>query len=240
MGEEIGSLEGGKAADLVVWRRPDVAARSRTGRRPTWSGRSSSAAGSSSTSGTEPAALGLAARLQEDRRRLGRQARDRDRQLRLRGRDRRPSRGRTSRGPRRISGASSSSGIATTIRGSSCATSSAAFVAESGPPIGTQAMSTGPMSASFSSVRRWPISPRWIVWSPSSSTRNATCLPRSAPLASSRYVRTPGQQDVVDLVLAGSVEDERVVERARQERRARRAIACPWPWAAACRRGGST
>ena len=52
-------------------------------------------------------------------------------------------------------------------------------------------MSTGPMSASFSSVRRWPISPRWIVCIPSSSTTNATCLPRSAPFASSRYVRTP-------------------------------------------------
>ena len=51
---------------------------------------------------------------------------------------------------------------------------------------GTQAMSTGPMSPSFSSVSRWPMSPRWIVCIPSSSTTNAVWRPRSAPRASSR------------------------------------------------------
>mgnify|MGYP003335998790 CR=1 FL=1 len=53
-------------------------------------------------------------------------------------------------------------------------------------PTGTHAMSTLPTSASFSSVRRWPMSPRWMVCIPSSSTTNEVCLPRSAPRLSSR------------------------------------------------------
>ena len=52
-------------------------------------------------------------------------------------------------------------------------------------------MSIGPMSPSFSSDSRWPMSPRWMVWTPSTSITNETCLPASAPRASSRYVRTP-------------------------------------------------
>ena len=49
------------------------------------------------------------------------------------------------------SASSSQSGIGTTIRGSSCAMSSAAFVGLSAPPRGTHAMSTEPMSPTFSS-----------------------------------------------------------------------------------------
>ena len=47
-------------------------------------------------------------------------------------------------------------------------------------------LSTEPMSPSFSSDRRWPMSPRWMVWTPSTSVTNETCLPASAPRASSR------------------------------------------------------
>ena len=54
------------------------------------------------------------------------------------------------------------------------------------PPTGTQAISTVPMSPSFSSVSRWPMSPRWIVCSPSSSTTNAVPRPRTEPFWSSR------------------------------------------------------
>src|SRR6185295_6386112 len=91
----------------------------------------------------------------------------------------------------RTSTDSSSSGIATTILGSSWAINSAVFCGLRVPPIGTHAMSTGPMSASSSSFRRWPISPRWIVWIPSSSIEKATWFRRLPSLPSSRYVRTP-------------------------------------------------
>ncbi len=89
------------------------------------------------------------------------------------------------------SASSSQTGMGTTILGSSWATSAAAVVAESAPPMGTHTMSTGPMSPSFSSVSSWPMSPRWMVWRPSSSVTNAVCLPRLAPRPASRYVRTP-------------------------------------------------
>ncbi len=84
------------------------------------------------------------------------------------------------------SASSSQMGIGTTIFGSSWAISAAASAGESDPPSGTQAMSTEPMSPSFSSDSRWPMSPRWMVWMPSTSARNETCLPASAPRASSR------------------------------------------------------
>ena len=57
--DEIGSLEPGKAADLVDLARPDARPRSRTGRPPTWSGPWSSAGGSSSTAGNRAAAVAL-------------------------------------------------------------------------------------------------------------------------------------------------------------------------------------
>ena len=52
------------------------------------------------------------------------------------------------------SASSSQIGIGTTIRGSSWATTAAAWLGVSDPPSGTHTMSTGPMSASFSSDRR--------------------------------------------------------------------------------------
>ena len=122
--------------------------------------------------------------------------------------------------------------------GSSWAISAAALVGVSGPPSGTQAMSTGPMSPSFSSDSRWPMSPRWIVWTPSTSTTNETRLPRSRPARVVAVGPDAGDQDLLDLVLAGAVEDERVVEARRQERRA---VARRLPLALRqrlCRRGG--
>ena len=84
------------------------------------------------------------------------------------------------------SASSSQTGIGTTIFGSSWATRAAAVVAESAPPMGTQTMSTGPTSPSFSWVSSWPMSPRWIVWIPSSSVTKAVWRPRSAPRTESR------------------------------------------------------
>ncbi len=86
---------------------------------------------------------------------------------------------------------SSQTAIGTTILGSSWATTSAARVALSCPPIGTQATSTGPISPIFSSVSRWAMSPRCANRTPSSSTEKDTFRPRSAPRLSSRNVRTP-------------------------------------------------
>ena len=81
-------------------------------------------------------------------------------------------------------------GIATTSLGSSCAISSAVFVAFIEPPTGTHATSTDPMSPSSCSVSRAPMSPRWMVCRPSSSTTNAVPLPLTSPFSPSRYVRT--------------------------------------------------
>ena len=86
--------------------------------------------------------------------------------------------------------------------------SAAAVVAESAPPIGTHAMSTRPMSPSFSSVSSWPMSPRWIVWIPSSSLTNAVWRPRSAPLDAVAVCPHAREQRVVDLVLARAVQHE--------------------------------
>ena len=100
------------------------------------------------------------------------------------------------------SASSSQTGIGTTIFGSSWATSAAARVAVRAPPIGTQATSTRPMSASFSSVSWWPMSPRWIVWMPV-ELGDERDLP--AALRALRVVAVgphARQQDVVDLVLA--------------------------------------
>ena len=82
------------------------------------------------------------------------------------------------------------------------------------------------------------MSPRWIVWTPSTSTTNATCLPRFGAAGVVAVGPDAGDQDLLDLVLARAVEDERVVEARRQERPTVARRACPWPAAAGDRRGG--
>ena len=191
LGEEIGSLEEGKAADLVVWECRLAPVPVLAGA-PTWSGRSSSAAASSTRATvaerrSAPSALGLlAARLEQDHRRLGRQAEIVTVSLGCGGRARHPSRAGTSPAPRRMPARPRRAAWRRRSRGRAGRRAPPLASAESVPPIGTQATSTVPISPSFSSVRRWPMSPRWIVCSPSSSTTNAVCLPRSAPFASSR------------------------------------------------------
>ena len=58
---------------------------------------------------------------------------------------------------------------------------------------------------------RWPISPRWIVWSPSSSTTK-DALAALGALGVVAVRANAGDEDLLDLVLAGAVEDERRVE----------------------------
>ena len=148
-GEDVGSIEGGKAADLVIWRVPTsrqipywpaadlvrtVVKRGRVVFERAWASR-------------------LAARLQEDRGRLGRQAGDRDRQARL-GRGFAAHlveefRQRVAHLRRVVLERHRHDDLRVELRDEF-----AVLVAVSGPPIGTHAMSTEPMSASFSSVRR--------------------------------------------------------------------------------------
>jgi hypothetical protein len=56
------------------------------------------------------------------------------------------------------------------------------------------------------------MSPRWMVWIPSSSTTNEVCLPLLVPLGVVAVRCGSGREDVADLVLAWSVEDERLLE----------------------------
>ena len=62
------------------------------------------------------------------------------------------------------------------------------------------------------------MSPRWIVWRPSSSTTNAVLAPALRALRVVAVGPHAGQQDVLDLVLAGPVERERRLEARRQHR----------------------
>ena len=227
LADEIGSLESGKQADLVVWNVP-------TSRQiPYW-----------------PAAdlvrtvvkrgrivldrrrLDLAARLQEHRRHLGRQLRDRDRQLGLDDRLARPSRGGTSRARRLVSGASSSSGIGTTIFGSSWATSSAAFCGVSAPPSGHAGDVDRPDVAEL--LLRQQVADLAEVdrVHPVELDHECSLLPALVALRVVAVRPDAGEEDVADLVLARAIEDERRIERRRQERRCRPGTACPWPSAA--------
>ena len=88
----------------------------------------------------------------------------------------------------------------------------------SAPPSGTQAMSTDPMSPSFSSVSRWPMSPEVDRVQAVELDDERDLL---AGLGALRVVAVgpdAGQEDVLDLVLARAVEDERVVKARRQQR----------------------
>ena len=108
------------------------------------------------------------------------------------------------------SASSSQTGIGTTIFGSSWATSSAAFVGDSCPPIGTQTTSTEPISPIFSSVRVWAMSPEVDDVDAVDLDHEGHVAPAlGAPLVVAEGADAV-DEDVLHLVLARAVEDERL------------------------------
>ena len=107
--------------------------------------------------------------------------------------------------------------MGTTIFGSSWAMSAAAFVGLSAPPIGTYAISTAPMSPSFSSEEVADLAEVDRVDSVDlDDERDALAVLGALGVVAVRA--NAGDEDLLDLVLAGAVEDECRVEAGGDER----------------------